>query len=546
MVEAERFVVRPHNPARADLKDSFKIHLSAATLSKYGPSAGDLCRVSTSTGLTFPAIAWLAKGKIQDNIVQTSRTMQSLYGLKLTDHIYLSRNSETMLDAIDVILFEDQDPDRQSQVANVEGSEEIYWAWLLGHELRQAETLCPGMLFTQVRAMGQERAFRIATINGSDELGLYRSSTILNVAIASKDDHHVEPCKVDPSAVGGLDAQILELNNLITPYSPSAVGQPLICGHQERRGGIIIHGASGTGKSMLLRMVSAAGWRKVFHIQSDSLGTQFGEWAAAVHHIFEDAHRHQPSLVIIDDLDVVAGKDELSQVSRSSNLASSLCQAYDNRGDSRVLILAATRDLALIHETLRRPGRFESEIELPVPGQDARAEILSLVVRLPKASPDPRLVQLASRTHGYVGSDLKQLIQVAMDKAALRIRASGDNQELNGDIRFEEAVMDSDIEIALKKVKPTAMKEIFLDIPQVRWSDIGGQAEVKKALQEAVEWPFVVRYRSKHRKSMILRVEASFQDDSERSPSPEGTTALRPSRVLKDARGQSGGHRSQP
>ncbi|KAL8735721.1 MAG: hypothetical protein Q9181_002724 [Wetmoreana brouardii] len=510
MREVHEYTVRPYKPGKAGLKDAFRIQLSAAALRYHGFQPGDLCRLSNGSQSSFKAIAWLATDIIQDSIVQTTETLRHLYGLSLRDKVVISHNPDPILDTDDVVLFEIQDQNRPSQAINLEPSEENHWAWLLEHELKHVEILCPGMLLTNVRAKGQERTFQVATVNGSEEITLYRSLTLRSVVISTnavrspKDpkDCDAGPYRLDNTAIGGLDSQIYRLNAAMAAYDSSADTYKSNAHHRLRRGGVILHGPSGTGKSMLLRMVSHAGWRKVFHIHKTTGRTRVGEGEALVREIFTDAHRQQPSVVIIDNLDALAGKDEPINGSRYLNVASILREEFDKRRDSRIFVVAATRNLALIDETLRCPGRFETEIEIPVPGADARAKILSLAVGLSEKSCNPQIVQLANRTHGYVGSDLDLLVQVAMDKAFLRTRALSGNDVPKGDSTLNETpsvigetVLESDVEVALLEVQPTAMKEIFLETPKVKWSDIGGQAEAKKALQKAIEWPLKVGYR---------------------------------------------------
>ena len=491
MVKEDIFIVRPYAPAKTSLKESLRIYLSATTVQSHGYRAGDVCQLRTPTDLTFLVVVWPAKESIQKSIVQLPKFLQREYGLKLGDEIHVSRISGSVRDAQDVTLTECEGFAQEPSLAKLQSHEEKYWAWSLEYELEQAEMICPGM-FLGVRAKGQERVFRIATIDGSDRQNLYRSLSIRHVAISSdvSSQGAFELRAIDDVMVGGLGAQVAKLNSVLAMYNSSLGNDEVNTSHRPRRGGVIVHGPSGTGKTMLLRLVSEAGWRKVFHIQSSTLGAQVGGEHEAVRQIFKDAHCHQPSVIIVDDLDTIARKEDTYGSPQS--LTKVFCDGLDGRGDSRVLVIAATRDLALVHDTVRRPKRLALEIELPVPGTDARLEILGLAVGLSKSSRVPRLLDLANRTPGFVGSDLDELAQVAMDNVLLRLRASNEGGKSNEDLAFEETVTEADIEMALNDVKPTAMKEIYLDTPRVRWSDIGGQADVKRALQEAVEWPIEV------------------------------------------------------
>ncbi|KAL8873940.1 MAG: hypothetical protein Q9174_000659 [Haloplaca sp. 1 TL-2023] len=487
MVKEDIFIVRPYAPAKATLKEHLRIYLSATAVHSHGYRAGDVCQLRTPIDMNFLVIVWPAKESIQKSIVQLPKFLQHEYGLKLGDEIHVSRISGSMEDAEDVTLVECEGYTQESSPAKLPSREEKHWAWALEYELEQAEVICPGM-FLGVRAKGQERVFRIATVNGSDGQNLYRSLSIRHVTISSdvSSQGAFELRSIDNAMVGGLRAQLVKLNSVLAMYNSSVDNDEVNTSHRPRRGGVIIHGPSGTGKTMLLRLVSEAGWRKVFHIQSSTLGARVGEHEV-VRQTFKDAHRHQPSVIIVDDLDTIARKEDAYGGPQS--LTKVFCDGLDGRGNSHVLVIGATRDLALVHDTVRRPKRLALEIELPVPGTDARLEILGLAVGSSKSSPSPRLLDLANRTPGFVGSDLDELAQVAMDNALLRLRASDKGCGLHENLAFEEAVTEADIEMALKDVKPTAMKEIYLDTPRVRWSDIGGQADVKRALQEAVEWP---------------------------------------------------------
>ncbi|KAL8971529.1 MAG: hypothetical protein Q9183_001013 [Haloplaca sp. 2 TL-2023] len=488
MVKEDIFTVRPYAPAKASLKESLRIYLSATAVQSHGYRAGDVCQLRTPTDTTFLVVVWPAKESIQKSIVQLPKFLQYEYGLKLGDEIHVSRVSGPVGDAGEVTLTECKGYVQESSLEKLQSQEEKYWAWLLEYELEQAELICPGM-FLGVRAKGLERVFRIATVNGSDRQNLYRSLTIRHVAISSgvSSQGTFELRTIDHAMVGGLGAQLAKLNSVLAMYNPSVDSDKVNTSHRPRRGGVVIHGPSGTGKTMLLRLISEAGWRKVFHIQNGIFGARVGGEHEAVRQIFRDAHCHQPSVIIIDDLDTIARKEET--YSSPQSLTKVLCDGLDGRGDSQILVIGATRDLALVHDTVRRPKRLALEIELPVPGTDARLEILGLAVGSLKSSQSPRLWDLANRTPGFVGSDLDELAQVAMDNALLRLRGSDKGRRMDGNLTFEEAVTEADIETALNNVKPTAMKEIYLDTPRVRWSDIGGQADVKRALQEAVEWP---------------------------------------------------------
>lgn len=507
MVEVRKYTVRPYKPARTDGKDSFRIYLSPTALHHHSLHAGDMCRLSSDVRTSLPAIAWPASEKIQDNIIQTTKVLQNLYSLKLGDQILLSPTSESLIDAHDIVLSEHKNPEDQSSLSSLNSHQKAHWAWLLEYDLEQAGILSPGMIFASVRAKGEERKFLIDKIDSSTDIALYKSHALKSVVIKNEADplsvspkgQGVRLLNLDSSTVGGLDAQLSELDFAMQPYGLSVRRDNLKLDYRSCRGGILLHGSSGTGKSMLLRLAAQAGWRAVFRIDGTVGGARVGDTEAAIQKIFSDAHRLQPSIVLVDDLDSIAGRKDPANGSYHLDITSSLCQAFDQRGNSQVLVLAATSKMALISNSLRQPGRFQTEIEIPIPGTYARSEILHLAAGLSKNAKDHRLLQLANRTHGYVGADLVELVQTTLDIAILREPMLGVHVEENDlsdhsnkAIGFAEAVSDEDVEAALRKIQPTAMKEIFLDTPKVKWSQIGGQMEVKKALRKAIEWPLKV------------------------------------------------------
>lgn len=505
MAESRRYTVRPNNPAKADSKDLLRVVLSPNALQHHKLRAGDVCRVSPSSQSSFLAIAWPATERIQDNIIQTTKAFRFMSSLKLGDQVSLSRTAQGVLVAKHVILSEVQDAETDSSSPTLDGDRRS-WASVLKSQLQQASHISPGITLSAVRLDEGKRTFRVVTVNASQGELIYESSNLESAVITTEtgrrpgmfEPHLIGPSKLDDSLVGGLGNQIARLNHAIAQYGPEAEKRRLNKYHKLRQGGVILHGPSGTGKSMLLRMVAQAGWREVFHIQRDAKG------AKDVAKIFDDALCLQPSVIIIDDLEAIAAKIDDSGFSQGPLLCN-LQRAFNRRqheySQCKVFVLAATSDLAFIHKDkdLRALFKSDQEIEIPVPAMAGRAEILHLTLGYPKNADIPIVLKLASRTHGYNGSDLDRLCQVAMDEAVERRRAPkeglGLGQDANVDqesIPFDEGVIEEDIETALRLVRPTAMREIYLETPKVRWCDIGGQTTAKKALQEAVELPLKV------------------------------------------------------
>ena len=250
-----------------------------------------------------------------------------------------------------------------------------------------------------------------------------------------------------------------------------------------------------TGKTTILNHLATTGWKKVLWLQIDFQSQR--ESDLAVRRTFTEAHRNQPSLIIIDRLESVAGKIGSQGTPLAINIAQALCSEMDRLDDGRILVVAATRTLANVYEDLRAPGRFDFNVEMTIPDSRSRYDLLKLLSGLSKDAESPELRRIGDRTHGYVGADLLSLFRCAMEKAEERALASRPEEREKGlnqdpEVEAEVTVEEVDLSAAMVEVRPTAMREVFLETPQVRWSDIGGQQHVKKSLQKAIEWPFKV------------------------------------------------------
>lgn len=276
----------------------------------------------------------------------------------------------------------------------------------------------------------------------------------------------------------------------------------------ENSRGILLYGPKGTGKTSLLEQIEKAGWRQVFRIGTSSLGRSTSEGEAKLRNIFQEAARSKPSVIIIDQLEFIAPKRTSFE---SQSLASVLCENLDALRGTSILVVAATRHPNQVDDALRTPHRLGTEIELQVPTAQDRAEILRAIRGPVSAGLTDELVELlAEKTHGYVGADLFALLQLVCRKARQRqlleksspvtsadsiiepysSHLGSDNE---GDMATLLVIQESDIMSSLQEIRPTAMREVFLETPKVRWSDIGGQHEIKRRLQQAVERPLKVR-----------------------------------------------------
>lgn len=250
--------------------------------------------------------------------------------------------------------------------------------------------------------------------------------------------------------------------------------------------GFLLYGPPGTGKSKLLRAVAQESGAYILTINGPSIVSKFlGETESALRKVFEEAKECQPSIILIDEIDsLVPKRDSDDSGEAESRLVSTLLTLMDGIDpQSHVIVIGATNRINSIDPALRRPGRFGQEIEMGIPDSLGREAILRVLLsRIPHTLTDEFINEIASKSHGFVGADLDALCRDAVMLAIART--------LDANAAVDDSFLqESDVRKAFVEIRPSAMREIFLETPQVFWSDIGGQELVKYKLKEAVELP---------------------------------------------------------
>jgi len=256
--------------------------------------------------------------------------------------------------------------------------------------------------------------------------------------------------------------------------------------------GVLLYGPPGTGKTLLAKAVANESDANFISISGPELVSKFvGESEERLRMIFKEAEEKAPSIIFMDEIDAIAPKREEATNEVERRMVSQLLTLMDGiskRG--QVIVLAATNRPEAIDPALRRPGRFDREIEIGVPDRNARKEILQIHTRNMPLAKDVDLDELANITHGYTGADLSALVREAA-MATLRsiLPKIIDKQHIPAEILNELQVTKEHFMEALRNVQPSALREVFVERPNVHWSDIGGLDKVKEELKEAVELP---------------------------------------------------------
>jgi transitional endoplasmic reticulum ATPase len=291
--------------------------------------------------------------------------------------------------------------------------------------------------------------------------------------------------------IGGLREEIQKVREIIE--LPLRHPELFVRLGVEAPKGVLLHGPPGTGKTLLAKAVANESNANFYTIGGPEIMSKFyGESEERLREVFKQAQENAPSIILIDEIDSIAPKREEVTGEVEKRVVSQLLTLMDGmQSRGKVVVIGATNRVNAIDPALRRPGRFDREIEIGVPDRADRLEILQIHTRgMPLAKP-VNLEVLADKAHGFVGADLESLCKEAAMRALRRILPEIDleAESIPAKVLSKLIVEMGDLEQALRDVQPSALREVLVEVPDVRWSDIGGLGELKKQLQEAVEWP---------------------------------------------------------
>ncbi len=259
--------------------------------------------------------------------------------------------------------------------------------------------------------------------------------------------------------------------------------------------GILLHGPPGTGKTLLAKAVANESGAKFFVINGPEVMSKFyGESEENLRKVFEQAEKSAPSIIFIDEIDSIAPKREEVRGEVEKRVVSQMLTLLDGlKGRGKVIVIGATNIPNSIDPALRRPGRFDREIELGVPNKAGRKEILQIHTRGMPLDKKVEVDHIAEITYGYVGADISALCKEAAMSAMRRVLPDiselKEDKPIPDDVLKKLIVTPEDFDHALKMVEPSAMREVLIEIPKVKWEDVGGLEHVKALLKESVEWP---------------------------------------------------------
>jgi transitional endoplasmic reticulum ATPase len=339
-----------------------------------------------------------------------------------------------------------------------------------------------------VNVMGNKMAFVVKSFTPTGTATMITADTKVKITNKPADDGGIPNVSYDD--LGGLGDAVRKVKEMVElPLKHPELFKRLGI---EPPKGVLLHGPPGTGKTMLAKAVAGETSSNFMSIGGPEIVSKFyGESEGKLREIFKEAEENSPSIIFIDEIDSIAPKrDEVSGEEERRIVAQllSLMDGLNSRG--KVVVIGATNRPNAIDEALRRPGRFDREIEIGIPDRDGRLEILQIHTRGMPLDKDVDLEWLADKTHGYAGADISALTKEAA-MTALRRVLKDDVEAENTPIEVLNSIVvtKEDFKNALKDMQPSTMREVLIEKPNVKWEDIGALEEAKQELKEAVEWP---------------------------------------------------------
>ena len=398
----------------------------------------------------------------------------------------------------------------------VRADPELFKRVLLGRAVVKGDIIVPGGVRQRKRAMNEspffedvfnnmfEESFSIGTFGLAGLRFIVVSTTPKNdpVLITESTTITLNPKAVEVSEekvlevtyedVGGIEEEVTKVREMVElPLKHPEIFEKL--GIQPPAG-VLLHGPPGSGKTLLAKAVANESEANFILVNGPEIMNKFyGESERKIRSIFEEAEKNAPSIIFFDEIDAIAPKREETYGEVERRVVSQLLTQMDGlKKRGKVVVIGATNRPNAIDPALRRPGRFDREISIGVPNKKGRLNILKIHTRLMPLTKDVSLEKLAEVTHGFVGADLSALTKEAAMNVLRRILPDiklGERSEIPKKILENLKITSKDFQEALKIVRPSVLREVLIETPNIKWEDIGGLANIKKELKETIEWP---------------------------------------------------------
>jgi transitional endoplasmic reticulum ATPase len=341
-----------------------------------------------------------------------------------------------------------------------------------------------------LNVMGRRIGFAVTSTSPTDTASLIDSNTEFIIGSVPKAAAKGVP-RVSYEDIGGLKNEVQKVREMIElPLRHPEIFDRIGI---EAPKGVLLHGPPGTGKTLLAKAVASETNANFYSISGPEIMSKFyGESEERLREIFKEAEENAPSIIFIDEIDSIAPKREEVSGDVEKRIVSQLLTLMDGiQSRGKLVVIGATNRPNAIDPALRRPGRFDREIDIGIPDEQGRLDILLIHSRGMPLTEDVNLESIAKVTHGFVGADLEALSKEAAMRSLRRIlpEINLEQPKIPAEILNKIKITKQDFDEALRDVQPSAMREVLVQRPNVEWEDIGGLQQVKEELAEAIEWP---------------------------------------------------------
>ena len=449
-------------------------HIDRKVMEDLNLGTGDVLEISGNRRKTH-ALLWSSQGSDSGRkLIRIDGYTRNNLGVGIDDNVSVRKVNAAMVEQVVLSPTED---------LNVVGLEEYLPEHLEGHVITKGDTI-------PINMMGHKIGFVVTTIVPSNGPAIVTSNTDFLIGSVPKAGTKSIP-RVNYEDIGGLRNEIQKVREMIElPMRHPEIFDRI--GIEAPRG-VLLFGPPGTGKTLLAKAVANETNANFYAIGGPEIMSKFyGESEERLRDTFKQAQENSPSIIFIDEIDSIAPKREEVSGDVERRVVSQLLTLMDGlESRGKVVVIGATNRPDALDIALRRPGRFDREIEIGIPDQSGRLEILEIHTRGMPLTQDVNLDSIAKITHGFVGADLESVCREAAMRSLRNVLPEINLEESKIPIETlnKIKITSQDFENALKEVQPSALREVYVQRPNINWTDIGGLEAVKDELQEAIEWP---------------------------------------------------------
>jgi transitional endoplasmic reticulum ATPase len=449
-------------------------HIDPLVIQRLNLKTGDVLEISGNKRKTH-VLLW--SGQQSDTgrkVIRIDGYTRNNLGVGIDDNVTVRKINASKIEQIVLSPTED---------LNVVGLEEYLPDLLEGRVVSKGDTI-------PINMMGHKIGFVVTTIIPPSGAGIITNGTEFAIGSVPKSGTKAMP-RVNYEDIGGLRHEIQKVREMIElPMRHPEIFDRI--GIEAPRG-VLLFGPPGTGKTLLAKAVANETNANFYSIGGPEIMSKFyGESEERLRETFKQAEDNAPSVIFIDEIDSIAPKREEVSGDVEKRVVSQLLTIMDGlESRGKVVVIGATNRPDALDPALRRPGRFDREIEIGIPDEKGRHEILEIHTRGMPLTDDVNLTSIARVTHGFVGADLEAVCREAAMKSLRNILSEINLEESKIPVETlnKIKIRPQDFETALKEVQPSALREVYVQSPNVKWTDIGGLDSVKEELKEAIEWP---------------------------------------------------------